>query len=437
MKKKILILNDRFDLKNSLINLGDRALSDGLYRLLGKNLDYEIVSAGWKNFPYVNFDCFKQCTDEKEIEKVFEMYYQKICTYSRFRLFIEYNVLRSVRFLAKLFWPLIKPIDDAIRSKMSIGIDDILIPRLFRAFTANQFLKKLGASDLVMNNMAGLVTDVLVYYVPMWLFETYCAIRERKPTIIVNQTVDTTDEGLKMVIHYIYSRCHFHLTREIYSKEWLERLGIDKDKVATAFDSAFFEIYSDESEVLTRYSCAEFTGHIGLVLRGDRYVDYDAWSEVIATISKKYEKKVYIIHTCWAHDLHVFKELSKKCEIYELPRTFNYKDIPAIMKQFEVVISDRYHAAIFSIIGSTPVVPMIPESGKLAGLFMMLDYPVKALHLLNKSNIDTFYRGFDEVYQKRKSLRSFFQDKYPKIHDSVYCDYMKVLSSVGISEEEM
>ncbi len=53
MKKKILILNDRFDLKNSLINLGDRALSDGLYRLLGKNLDYEIVSGGWKNIDYI------------------------------------------------------------------------------------------------------------------------------------------------------------------------------------------------------------------------------------------------------------------------------------------------------------------------------------------------------------------------------------------------
>lgn len=119
-----------------------------------------------------------------------------------------------------------------------------------------------------------------------------------------------------------------------------------------------------------------------------------------------------------------------------MPRTYGYKDIPAIMKQFEVVISDRYHAAIFSIIGSTPVVPMTPESGKVEGLFSMLNYPVKTLHLLNKSNIEAFYQSFDAVFQKRKALRSFFQNKCPKIHDAVYRDYRNVLLSVGISVEK-
>lgn len=46
MKKKILILNDRYALKSVMINLGDRLLSDGLYRRLEENLDYEIISGG-------------------------------------------------------------------------------------------------------------------------------------------------------------------------------------------------------------------------------------------------------------------------------------------------------------------------------------------------------------------------------------------------------
>ena len=44
--RRILILNDRFPIRDSLINLGDRAMVSGLYRALEEQLDCEVVSGG-------------------------------------------------------------------------------------------------------------------------------------------------------------------------------------------------------------------------------------------------------------------------------------------------------------------------------------------------------------------------------------------------------
>lgn len=84
MKRKILILCDRYPFRNQLINFGDRALSYGLYKLLQKDPDTSIVSGGWKNFPYFNFRKFQaEYKKNQEIEVVFEKWYQSVIKYSQ------------------------------------------------------------------------------------------------------------------------------------------------------------------------------------------------------------------------------------------------------------------------------------------------------------------------------------------------------------------
>jgi hypothetical protein len=77
MRKKILILNDRFPIRDALINLGDRAMVSGLYRTVEESLGYEIVSGGCKNFPYYNIRRYKKEKTRNNVESVFRNWFEE------------------------------------------------------------------------------------------------------------------------------------------------------------------------------------------------------------------------------------------------------------------------------------------------------------------------------------------------------------------------
>ena len=83
MKKRVLIVADQMKYRNTLINLGDRALMSGLYSLIKDDLGYEIIPGSWKTYPYFTIKRFdKKHTTTSDIEKIFGDMFSYATNYS-------------------------------------------------------------------------------------------------------------------------------------------------------------------------------------------------------------------------------------------------------------------------------------------------------------------------------------------------------------------
>ena len=122
MRRKILILNDRFPIRDTLINLGDRAMVSGLYRAVEEHLGYEIVSGGCKNFPYYNIRRYKMEREKNDVAGVFRKWFEEttevaphiVMRQKRIADFLD----RSILFRNRMF----QRLEDRVKTRFSRGL---------------------------------------------------------------------------------------------------------------------------------------------------------------------------------------------------------------------------------------------------------------------------------------------------------------------------
>lgn len=76
----------------------------------------------------------------------------------------------------------------------------------------------------------------------------------------------------------------------------------------------------------------------------------------------------------------------------------------------KLLMTDRYHAAIFSILANTPVIPFESTTFKTRGLFQFFKYPIPVLdiHAVNcESEVES---KIDYVMQNNESIRMQLAD---------------------------
>jgi polysaccharide pyruvyl transferase WcaK-like protein len=408
MRQKILILNDRFPIKDALINLGDRAMVSGLYRTVEENLGYEIVSGGCKNFPHYNIRRYKKEKTKNNVDGVFRKWFkettgvtrQGVQTGKKISDFLDTNILFQNRLFQKF--------EEKVKARFSRGTIETFKPFLLKKYYAYQFIEKIKSVDCVMLNVTAIVADRFEFYLPAILFECYLAKRLGKKVFTINQSIDIENPLNAEMVSHVYRNLDLHLTREPLSRDALLRLGVEEEKLISSCDAAFAADYQATIQASQlREKEGLRNGAVGLVIRGDRNVDFETWARIIDHLEKVRGKKVFLAFTCIAHDEHVYNKLKKRCNLVRLSRFYDYKELAGLMESFDYLLSDRYHALIFSIHAKTPVIPINPEfkTIKTEGLFRLINYPINVMPPVGRETYDQVLRAIQYIEEHKNELK--------------------------------
>lgn len=408
MRKKILILNDRFPIKDALINLGDRAMVSGLYRSVQEDLGYEIVSGGCKNFPYYNIRRYKKEKTKNNVERVFGNWFeettgmtrQSVQTGKKISEFFDTNIL----FRNRLF----QQLEEKVKARFSRGVMETLKPFLLKKYHAYQFIEKIKSVDCVLFNGTAIVADRFDFYLPAHLFECYLAKRLGKKVFSINQSIDIENPLNAEMVSHIYRNLDLHLTREPLSRNALLKLGVEEEMLISSCDAAFaadFQTTIQASQLHEKEGLRKDA--VALVIRGDRNVDFGTWARIIDHLEKVRGKKVFLAFTCITQDEHVYNELAKRCNLMRLSRFYDYKELTLLLERFDYLISDRYHALIFAIHAKTPVIPINPAftTIKTEGLFRLFDYPINVMPPVGRETYDQVLRAIQYIEEHNNELK--------------------------------
>lgn len=442
MRKKILILNDRFPIKDALINLGDRAMVSGLYQIVQEDLGYEIVSGGCKNFPFYNIRRYKKEKTKNNVESVFRNWFeettgmirQSVQTGKKISDFLDTNIL----FQNRLF----QQFEEKVKARFSRGLMETFKPFLLKKYYAYQFIEKIKSVDCVLFNGTAIVADRFDFYLPAHLFECYLAKRLGKKVFTINQSIDIENPLNAEMVSHIYRNLDLHLTREPLSKNALLKLGVEEAKLISSCDAAFAADYQTtiqashlrEKEGLRKDA-------VGLVIRGDRNVDFETWARIIDHLEKVRGKKVFLAFTCITQDEHVYNELAKRCNLARLSRFYDYKELTLLMESFDYLISDRYHALIFAIHAKTPVIPINPafHTIKTEGLFRLFDYPVNVMPPVERETYDHVMHSIqyveEHIHEMKEILAKASVDIKNKLAEDIKGISRKMRDTNGALEQ--
>jgi len=376
MKKKLLLLADRHQLREQLINLGDRAIYDGLYEIMENELHLEVISGGWKNFPFFNLKTFRESDSEEEILKHFEKEVAKLLSYSNQRIEWEKKMLQFVdsNFIfnrGPLQW-----IEKRFQTKKTLGPQEALKPYVFRAAYADRLIQKIKKADFIMLYGSG-ASDNVSHYLPSFLLEIYLAKKLGKKVATINQTVHLDKPLAQRLLKTIYLLMDFNSVREPSSEKHLIDIGLPRETILLTCDGAFGiqKKALDISEVINSEQIEN--GYIAVLIRGDRKVDEKLWQNVIKKLEEKYHKEIVFLHTCKAHDEKVFQIIRKGNHLRSTKEYYDYPVVIELLKRASVLITDRYHAVIFSLMAGTPIAPLKTVSHKIDGLVELTGYPLK------------------------------------------------------------
>ncbi len=412
--KKLLILNDPYAYKknDTQINIGDKALSEGLYNLIRASSNCLIEYDYGKNFPYLNIHKFdKYHKDLKSHIKVFDKWYAEVCSLATSAGFEShvYSLITKMRLFDN---PVYNLLDKFIQAKYSRGAWDTVAPFLFRKLYSKSFMDKVDEADVILYNGRGIFADVHKFYLPMRLFEIYLALKRGKEVILVEHSFDIKDKFLIKMVLAAFKDVSLQLVRESSSRKNLLRVGLKKNTLVTCPDSALsVAIRSDRgySKLAKKFDIIK--GSIGLVIRGDREVDINNLSKFVKLLKERFNKKIYFIFTCKSFDKKVYDKLSKKVSLGFLDPVGHDETI-AVMKKMDLVVSDRYHGTIFSILANTPILPLSANTVKMEGLFRLFKYPVKVYGDVSESNRDALLKDADFLIKNKKRVKSLLSKNW-------------------------
>lgn len=431
MNGNALILHDNKPIMSRAINLGDRVLTDGFYNILKQHTNLNIVSGGRKNFPYFNMANFRGCTSESEIENKFNKLLANLLKKNKNNIAIEnklFNIFHHNQISNSV---LFSYLNRRFAEKYSKTISETLSPFLFRNLYFFEQVKKIQNADVVLCNTGGLIADHLEFYLPAYLFECFLAKKMGKPVITMNQTISVRKMLNYSMVAMVYKMLDCHMTREPISTNVLMNMGIDEKQIISSCDSAFAADYEADSSLLNKLVKRNriSTGGIGISIRGDRPVDFTKISNTINLLKQEINKPVFFFASCKAHDMSVYKKLTKMCEIQYIEDLNDYRLLTNLLKYLDIVITDRYHSAIFSIIAKTPLLAFRPQTTKLEGLFQLIPVPYK-VETLSEAEPKTIVENVKITLNQKKYISAIFADAQKQLKTKAIEDVLSVLKHI-------
>lgn len=398
----VLILEDRYALRDTMVNLGDRAYHVGLHALITDRLGYKITMGRVKALPWIT-----------------SRHARRVKTIDDARRFLESHVAKALaradrsKRLEGLFagWILDNPltrsrmfrsVDDAVRRRFARGLIETATPFLLRRHYSAELIDAIQQADLIIFNGGAFVADHLDRYLPMVLLELYLASKLGKPTMVVNHTVSISKPSNRALVECVYARLQGLIVREPRSRDVLRDMGIPEEKIVLSCDAAFGLKPALERQYPQLSETRKETGVVGLCVRGDRPVPARFWADVAKMLEEDFGRRVVFFFTSEFQDRAAFDQIAALHPAQTLDRFYDYRELISTIGSYDLVITDRYHGTIFAMLSGTPVVAVDSNTFKTRGLMDLTDYPLEVL--ANDEDLSRMRAHVETALARREEL---------------------------------
>jgi len=277
-------------------------------------------------------------------------------------------------------------------------------------------IRDLITSDWIVVSGDGIMADIFEKSAFDALLDVYFAKKLNIPTIIVNHSVNFSDN----VFFEFYKKMSFsaHLkavvVREKRSLERLKEYGFQNEKLYLRYDCAFLVNSLSKSAgesalkirgINTKQKLA------GIVIRANRpttqKLNLVSYKNLINFLKASGFSPLFLT-SCPYHDYKVGIKLAKDLNLTLLSDyNYCYAEYIAILKNMDIVVSDRYHTVVFCFLANTPFVAFKGNTDKIEGL--LTDSSFSEVFDYNNSDIAPVIRYIEQLMKKvsltRKTLK--------------------------------
>lgn len=323
-----MIVNILGSTKNE-IHFGCKALSHGLENVLKEKLDtqnniyFEHLQNGYKSPGFHN--SFIKEIEIKEREKIVKA--------AKYLLFNK-PIGKSVNYIKQFDY------SNWLNSIEAIKRDSYIN-------------KKILISDLNVINVEGIVHDKAINGLFLLALSKVIASLGKKVIFVNVSMMNENEQILKDALN------GFSIpTRESETYNYLESMGL---KVVEAFDTSI-------AAPFTINKVPSIPNHV--LITGSVNKDVKI-TEIVKTLRSLGKNPVYIPSGISDfEDLNLIKSMGVKFVDFG---EINYLEIPDFIKQFEFVVSGRYHLDILSFVAGVPFIPLKSNTWKIQGLVDFFD----------------------------------------------------------------
>lgn len=223
-------------------------------------------------------------------------------------------------------------------------------------------------------------------------------------TYAINQSLNIKNKNFELLVSHIYGNMTGIVVRGDVSKNLLERIGVKKEKITVAPDTAILTTVNSEQSPQKKIGF-NFTPYID--------IDYKKLDLIIEFLKDlKYEFEFI------TNDLYGDRQLSETFEArYQMPLMPKMKDhleYGRYMQKFEFVISTRLHTNIIAIASGVPSIPIEGHFFKTKEVLALFNYPVSVVDKNIKGWEDQLLLTLKEKVGSIGDLRALIQQKLPE-----------------------
>jgi polysaccharide pyruvyl transferase WcaK-like protein len=425
-RRRVLILEDQFPFASRLPNVGDRALQSGLRVLCDAWCECDVLSGTWKAFPHLTGERYRR--EAADPGQILARWYDEAAGYPAWRRAVERRLadLLAGRGFTGGLW---SPLDRWSRTRTGLSFVNAIEPRLLRAHEATRLREQIAAADVVLFNAGGLLADHLGRYLPERLFELYLAQRSGKPTAVVNYSAGLDEPSNVALAREVLGRVGLHVTREPLTRDRLLELGVSDDRILVSPDTAFAV---DPPPAAPPSSGSV---EIALMIRGDRPADVDAWAALVDALRARYRARVHYLCGCAKNDPPLRRALASRCRLDDDGVFLDHPELMRKLARTSLLISDRYHGAVFAIQTHTPLIPVASTTHKSAGLFRTFEYPVPVQRPLDGTLVAAYLHWSDRLLREGDSVSRHLAGVHQRLRARVFADYGELFRRLGLARE--
>ncbi len=417
----VLVPPGRYTL--NMPNLGDVALQQGLSRLLGETHSGSLIYDEWNSFPRKTWR--QLSTGSQTPEQRWQHWRDSFSRQAASSAPLQQALCRLLFGPALAWLPLWTPLDRATLRRTGQTGREALQPRLFPALAARKFAQNLAACDAVVMNAGGLLADHLSRYLPGRLFALDAAHMAGRPTALVNYSFAVTRPELLAWVAPVMRAVTVHAVRETQSRDRLVALGVPAERILVVPDAAF----AADTPVATRNKSNKPL--IAIQVRGDREPDIAAWAELIAQMRSRFNARIVYLCGCRKYDPPVRKRLQDATGLDLTGEDEDLAALKASIGKADLLISDRYHGAVFATQMGTAFLPLAATTHKTDGFVADLGYTTAVLPILSSEGIVSVLAAADALLASRENTSMELRAKAQHLRSRLLDDYHSVIQSLS------
>lgn len=286
--------------------------------------------------------------------------------------------------------------DNAVVRRIRRALDEARVRARFPGSAAGALLRPTGEflegwiehyrqADAVISTGGTYLVDA--YRLTPRLLELEAAVRMGKPLVLYTQSVGPLrSRAAQRAVRRVLRYARLVLVRDRTSADLLTRIGVPADRVVTAADAAF----GLPGERIRRLGAGRdpFRGssspRVAVSVRRwpyfhrhERGGSQEAYRAAVAACIRhlvtRYQAEVTLVSTCQGLPGYGFDDAAEAAAVHDaLPadlrdqvvvdgRFHRPEELVDVLSQHDLTVATRMHAAILSLVGGTPVVPIAYE----------------------------------------------------------------------------